>query len=137
LCFLAAGIRTLPDLGLGAAYTPLAAPTLTTGSGAWYSLPEHEFDRSISFGVAVPMPVSQRRVRVDPRLCEGHALCTELAAEVFELSDDDVATCDPQPADALWHKVKAAVNACPRGAITIESAQHTTAQDRTERTATA
>jgi ferredoxin len=62
-----------------------------------------------------------RRVRVDPRLCEGHALCIELAPEVFRLDADDVATCDPQQADVLWEEVKAAVDACPRGAITIES----------------
>lgn len=67
------------------------------------------------------MPASQRRVRVNPRLCEGHALCIDLAPEVFDLSDDDVATCDEQPADTLWDKVNAAVDACPRGAITIES----------------
>jgi ferredoxin len=82
------------------------------------------------------MPASQRRVRVDPRLCEGHALCIELAPEVFDLADDDVATCDAQPADALWDKVTAAMNACPRGAITIEPEQHPSALDRTERTAT-
>jgi len=82
------------------------------------------------------MPVSQRRVRVDPRLCEGHALCIELAPDVFDLADDDVATCATQPADALWDKVKAAVDACPRGAITVESEQYPSAQDRTGRTAT-
>jgi ferredoxin len=67
------------------------------------------------------MPGSQRRIRVDPRLCEGHALCVDLASEVFNLSDD-VATCHVQPSDQLWDKVTAAMNACPRGAITIESA---------------
>jgi ferredoxin len=82
------------------------------------------------------MSASQRHVRVDPRLCEGHALCIELAPEVFDLADDDVATCDTQPADALWDKVKAAVDACPRGAIAIESERHPSALDRTERTAT-
>lgn len=69
----------------------------------------------------MPMSAPQRRVRVDPRLCEGHALCIDLAPEVFDLGDDDVATCDERPADALWDKVKAAVDACPRGAITVES----------------
>jgi ferredoxin len=67
------------------------------------------------------MPASQRRVRVDPRLCEGHALCIDLAPEVFSLPDDDVAICDAQPSDELWDKVNAAMDACPRGAITIES----------------
>jgi ferredoxin len=82
------------------------------------------------------MPASQRRIRVDPRLCEGHALCIELAPEVFDLSDDDVASCDAQPADDLWDKVAAAANACPRGAITLEQEHWFSAQDRTERTAT-
>ena len=82
------------------------------------------------------MSASQGRVRVDPRLCEGHALCIDLAPEVFDFSDDDVATCDAEPADALWDKVKAAVDACPRGAISIESVQYPTALDRTGRTAT-
>jgi ferredoxin len=72
------------------------------------------------------MSGSRRRVRVDPRLCEGHALCIDLAPTVFDLSDDDVASCDERPPDALWDDalwdtVKAAVDACPRGAIAIES----------------
>lgn len=76
------------------------------------------------------------RVRVNPRLCEGHALCVEIAPEVFDLGCDDVATCEPQPADALRQKVRAAVDACPRGAIAIESAHSPAVQDRTGRTAT-
>jgi ferredoxin len=63
-------------------------------------------------------------------------VCIELAPEVFDLSDDDVATCESQPTKVLWGKVKAAVDACPRGAITIESQQHPSAHNRTERTAT-
>ncbi len=58
------------------------------------------------------------RVRVDPRLCEAHALCVEIAPEVFVLGDD-VATCDEKPAHALRHSVEAAVAACPRQAISI------------------
>lgn len=60
------------------------------------------------------------RVRVDPDLCEGHALCIELAAEVFDLGDDDVATCAAAIPDTLQDKVKAAVDACPRQAISLE-----------------
>ncbi|ASL07826.1 ferredoxin [Mycobacterium intracellulare subsp. chimaera] len=62
------------------------------------------------------MTTARMRVRVDPRLCEAHALCVEIAPEVFELGDD-VATCDEQPAEALRHSVEAAVAACPRQAI--------------------
>jgi ferredoxin len=32
-------------------------------------------------------------VRVDPRLCEGHALCLQLAPEVFHLGEDEIASC--------------------------------------------
>lgn len=59
-------------------------------------------------------------VRVDPDLCEGHALCIELAAEVFDLGGDDVATCAATVPDTLRDKVKAAVDAFPRQAISLE-----------------
>jgi len=57
-----------------------------------------------------------RSVQVDPRLCEAHALCIELAPNVFDLSDD-IATVEksPDPGDA--RDVDAAVSACPRQAI--------------------
>jgi ferredoxin len=58
------------------------------------------------------------RVRVDPRLCEAHALCLEIAPEVFDLGDD-VATCNEEPAESLRHHVEAAVAACPRQAISV------------------
>lgn len=67
------------------------------------------------------MPATHRRVYVDPKLCEGHALCIDLAPEVFELADDDVASAIEYPADLLWNNVTAAMNACPRGAIAIHS----------------
>lgn len=61
-----------------------------------------------------------KRVVVDPHLCEGHALCLESAPEMFDLSDEDVATCVHQPAaEDQWQLVLAAVDACPRGAISI------------------
>ena len=61
----------------------------------------------------------RRRVEVDPHLCEGHALCLQSAPEVFDLSDDDIATGIERPSDELWPQVQAAVDACPRGAISI------------------
>lgn len=61
------------------------------------------------------------RLRVDPRLCEGHALCIDLAPEVFDLGDDEVASPDPTPPQRLWGQVKAAVDACPRQAITFSN----------------
>ncbi|MEV3900813.1 ferredoxin [Mycobacterium sp. NPDC050551] len=82
------------------------------------------------------MSASLRRVRVDPRLCEGHALCIDLAPEVFDLGDDEVARCDDRPADSSWATVQAAVDACPRGAISVVYEQHSSS-DPTGRTATA
>lgn len=58
-------------------------------------------------------------VRVDPRLCEGHALCLDTAPELFDVGDDDVAICVSQPDDVLRPKAQAAVDACPRGAISL------------------
>lgn len=60
-----------------------------------------------------------KRVVVDPQLCEGHALCIESAPAVFDLSDDDVATCLQQPFGDRWQLVHAAIDACPRSAISI------------------
>ncbi len=57
---------------------------------------------------------------MDPRLCEGHALCVESAPALFDVSDDDVATCIEQPStEERWQLVQAAIDACPRGAIGI------------------
>lgn len=64
------------------------------------------------------MTTARLRVGVDSRLCEAHALCVELAPEVFELGDH-VAACDGEPGEALRHSVEAAVAACPRQAISV------------------
>jgi ferredoxin len=61
----------------------------------------------------------RRMVHVDQRLCEGHALCLDTAPEVFDVGDDDVATCVAQPEGDQWRHAQAAVDACPRGAISI------------------
>ena len=61
------------------------------------------------------------RVHVDRNLCEGHALCVELAPDVFDVGPDDQATCVDSPPDALRDQVDAAVAACPRQAITVVS----------------
>lgn len=62
---------------------------------------------------------SHKRPWVDPKLCEGHALCLESAPEVFDLSDDDVAEAVARPAADVWDHVLAAIDACPRGAISL------------------
>ena len=42
-------------------------------------------------------------VQVDPRLCEGHGICTELSPDVFDLGDEDVVTVtDDHPDEQHW-----------------------------------
>lgn len=57
-----------------------------------------------------------RSIQVDRRLCEAHALCVELAPDVFDLTGD-VATVEKQPDGDDVNDVDAAVSACPRQAI--------------------
>ena len=49
------------------------------------------------------------RIRVDPKLCEAHALCIDLAPEVFDLGDD-TATCAPEVDQSHWDSVEAAIS---------------------------
>ncbi|MFD6859345.1 ferredoxin [Rhodococcus sp. NPDC060090] len=65
------------------------------------------------------MTGSTKRLRIDREMCEAHALCIEIAPEIFDLPDDDVATCDEHPPEALWSKAHSAAGACPRQAISI------------------
>lgn len=70
----------------------------------------------------MPEDTSATRVRVDAGLCEGHALCIQLAPDVFDLSDDEVANAsqaDGQWDEDTWDNVKSAVDACPRQAISL------------------
>ncbi|MGV0744338.1 ferredoxin [Mycolicibacterium sp. XJ870] len=64
---------------------------------------------------------TRRLLHVDPGLCEGHALCIELAPDVFDLSDDEVAGAAETPPREQWDSVDAAVDACPRQAITFST----------------
>ncbi|MYR06726.1 ferredoxin [Gordonia sp. SID5947] len=59
------------------------------------------------------------RVEIDRGLCEGHGLCAQLAPEVFDVGDDDLAVCDDHPPEHLRAAVEASVNACPRQAISV------------------
>ena len=59
---------------------------------------------------------TRKGVRVEPALCEAHALCIEIAPRVFDL-DDDVAVAFADPDDTHRHDVEAAIAACPRQAI--------------------
>ncbi|WP_431233110.1 ferredoxin [Mycolicibacterium psychrotolerans] len=65
------------------------------------------------------MTAAHWRVQVDRELCEGHALCVELAPDVFDVESDDLATCVETPPDGARARVEAAVAACPRQAISI------------------
>ena len=65
------------------------------------------------------------RVHVDPHKCEGHGLCLQIAPEVFDLTDDEIAFCAEYPDPAHLHDITAAAAACPRQAITVE--QHRSA----------
>lgn len=70
----------------------------------------------------MPEDMSMTRVRLDADLCEGHALCIQLAPAVFDLSDDEVASAaqaDGQWDQGTWDNVKSAVDACPRQAISL------------------
>ncbi|KLL96757.1 ferredoxin [Rhodococcus rhodochrous] len=65
------------------------------------------------------MTGSPKRLHIDRDLCEAHALCIEIAPEIFDLPDDDIATCDENPPESLWPKAHSAASACPRQAIGI------------------
>ncbi|MEU5841588.1 ferredoxin [Rhodococcus sp. NPDC047139] len=65
------------------------------------------------------MTGSPKRLHIDRDMCEAHALCVEIAPEIFDLPDDDIAVCDENPPEKLWPKAYSAASACPRQAIGI------------------
>ncbi|MQY16999.1 ferredoxin [Nocardia macrotermitis] len=59
-------------------------------------------------------------IHIDPRRCEGHALCASIAPTVFEVGADDLsAVVQPNPPADLEPKVRMAVDACPTLAISL------------------
>jgi ferredoxin len=58
-------------------------------------------------------------VHIDTDKCEGHGLCVQLAPEIFDLSDDEIAFCTTSPNAGQLSVVNAAAAACPRQAITV------------------
>jgi ferredoxin len=61
------------------------------------------------------------RVVVNFDLCESNALCMAAAPEVFEVRDDNfLYVLDENPGEELRPKVEAAVENCPKQAISIE-----------------
>ncbi len=58
------------------------------------------------------------RVIVDPDLCEANGFCESIAADIFELGEEDVVQIadGPVPRDREID-VRAAVDQCPRAAL--------------------
>ena len=60
------------------------------------------------------------RVEADYDLCESNALCEALAPDVFELDDDDFLQLKTdEVTDENEERVRQAVAACPRAAISV------------------
>jgi len=62
-----------------------------------------------------------KRVRIDPELCVGDAICVEIAPDVFEMGDDDVAHVKQGMENSGDRDdVRKAADECPAVAIIIE-----------------
>jgi len=60
------------------------------------------------------------RVVVESEQCEGHALCVEIAPEVFRIGDDGIAQVILEsPEGALAEGAKEAARRCPASAIYV------------------
>jgi ferredoxin len=60
------------------------------------------------------------KVRVDPELCTGDEICTQVCSEIFEMQGDKaVAKIDEVP-ENLKGCVKEAADSCPSEAIIVE-----------------
>ena len=60
------------------------------------------------------------RVVVDLELCEGNAVCSNVAPEVFVVGEDDLARVKLEEVpEALRAKVETAVRRCPRQALAL------------------
>lgn len=61
------------------------------------------------------------KVTVDHQVCEANALCVGMAPEVFDVDDEDrLHILLPEPPPALTDRVRHAVRACPKAALTLE-----------------
>lgn len=60
------------------------------------------------------------RIVLDSSRCEGHAVCLEIAPDLFDLADDDTATVsNDHPQESAWARAKSAEAGCPRQAISL------------------
>lgn len=59
------------------------------------------------------------RVRIDPEVCQGHAMCSLACPQIFQLSDEDghAFVEDEQVPPQFEDAVEQAVRSCPEGAI--------------------
>jgi ferredoxin len=61
------------------------------------------------------------RIRVDPELCTGHALCQLHGPDVYVLDDLGYNTTGNRVVPPeLWEQARKGALACPEGAIAIE-----------------
>jgi ferredoxin len=61
------------------------------------------------------------RVRIDPDLCQGHALCCMTAPDMFDVGDDLTAAVIKQPENEVeQNAARLAMMSCPEQAITCE-----------------
>jgi ferredoxin len=61
------------------------------------------------------------RIRVDPELCTGHALCQLHGPDVYVLDDLGYNTTSSRVVPPeLWEQARKGALACPEGAIAIE-----------------
>ena len=61
------------------------------------------------------------KIKVDHDLCESNQLCVSACPQVFEMDDDDeLVVLIENPGESLRDDLIAAVNVCPRLALSIE-----------------
>ena len=60
------------------------------------------------------------RIRVDPTVCQGHALCEAVASDLFTLDDEGYSNVDEtEVPGGLEDLARRGVQTCPERAITI------------------
>lgn len=64
----------------------------------------------------------QRRMRVNPILCDGVGYCAEIVPELISIDDWGYPVVDPRPIDnpTLMRHAQRAVATCPRLALLLE-----------------
>ena len=61
------------------------------------------------------------KIKVDFDLCESNAMCEALAPDVFSLDDDDfLQLATDEVTDENEQRVRQAVAACPRNALSLD-----------------